>query len=318
MASSGSGGGVYGGTTISNNTISRNTASSASAIYFGGSSLSNNTITDNTLTGLDPKYTIFVNSSSSFNFNNFVRNSATYELYNNNAQGSANLDATNNWWETSVDADVQAKIYDFFDDGAKGIVTYSPFSTAIRTDAPISPPTGLTATAGVGSINLSWSANTESDLAGYKVYWDTDSGHPYANSIDVGNVLSHTITGLSAGTYYVTVTAYDSTAATVTDDLNTIVNEKQTAGNESWYATEKTVGGVSKVQVIGMEPQTGGKDDEKSSAFGCGGIDIRGGTSGPPDMGGPVSLIFLLSLPFIMRLWRRRMRLLRLISSASQ
>ena len=28
-------------------------------------------------------------------------------------------------------------------------------------------------------VTLQWDANTEPDLAGYKIYYDTDSGHPY-------------------------------------------------------------------------------------------------------------------------------------------
>ena len=103
-------------------------------------------------------------------------------------------------------------------------------------------PTNTSASAGSSSFTLSWSANSESDRTGYKVYWDTDSGHPYANFQDVGNVTSKTISGLSSGTtYYVTVTAYDSTFSSGNDKSSTIINENQTAGNESWYAEEQTV-----------------------------------------------------------------------------
>ena len=179
----------------------------------------------------------------SLNYNNIFANTATYELWNDNPHGSADVNAENNWWGTAVESEIQAKIYDWFDDATKGIVDYSPFATAIRTDAPISPPTGLTATAGTDSITLSWSANPESDLAGYKVYWDTDSGHPYANMVDVGNVTSYTIPGLTPGTYYVTVTAYDINYDPANDDPDTIVNENQTNGNESWFAIEQEVYG---------------------------------------------------------------------------
>ena len=58
---------------------------------------------------------------------------------------------------------------------------------------------------------------------------------------DVGNMTSYVISGLSSGIYYVTVTVYDLTDASVADDPGTIVNEKQTSGYESWYADEITM-----------------------------------------------------------------------------
>jgi len=59
------------------------------------------------------------------------------------------------------------------------------------------------------SITLQW--DTVSDADGYRVYWDTNSGTPYANSTDIGDVLEYTIIGLTPGTrYYVSMTAYDS------------------------------------------------------------------------------------------------------------
>ena len=85
-------------------------------------------------------------------------------------------------------------------------------------------------------MSLSWTANSEPDISGYKVYWGNANNYPYGNSLDVGNVTSYTITGLPAGTFYANVTAYDISADTVTDNPNTIVNEKQCTGNESWYA----------------------------------------------------------------------------------
>ncbi len=56
---------------------------------------------------------------------------------------------------------------------------------------------------------LSWAPNTDSDLAGYKVYMGTLSGL-YGTPVDVGNVTTYTAGNLSSGTtYYFSVTAYD-------------------------------------------------------------------------------------------------------------
>jgi hypothetical protein len=58
-----------------------------------------------------------------------------------------------------------------------------------------------------GDVKLAWDANNESILSGYKIYWGAAS-KSYSNSLDVGNVTSYTVSGLSSGTYYFAVTAY--------------------------------------------------------------------------------------------------------------
>jgi hypothetical protein len=71
-----------------------------------------------------------------------------------------------------------------------------------------------------GSVTLSWAANTDSDLAGYKVYRGTQSG-VYSTSIAVGNVTTYQLTNLQPNTtYFFSVTALD------------------TAGNESLPSSE--------------------------------------------------------------------------------
>ncbi|HOJ13628.1 MAG TPA: fibronectin type III domain-containing protein [Deltaproteobacteria bacterium] len=60
------------------------------------------------------------------------------------------------------------------------------------------------------SLLVSWNANGEADLAGYKVYCSTQSG-VYGQGVDVGNVTSYSIPSVQAGTtYYVAVSAYDT------------------------------------------------------------------------------------------------------------
>ncbi len=60
-----------------------------------------------------------------------------------------------------------------------------------------------------GSLIVQWDPNTESDLAGYRVYYGEASG-AYSHQIDVGNVTSCQIHQLTVGKiYFVAVTAYD-------------------------------------------------------------------------------------------------------------
>ena len=84
---------------------------------------------------------------------------------------------------------------------------------------PAPPPPVKTAT-------LTWDAPTTNadgtpltDMGGYKVYYGTASGK-YTFSLDVGNITTYRIEGLSPGTYYFAVTASDA------------------SGNESDYSNE--------------------------------------------------------------------------------
>lgn len=60
-------------------------------------------------------------------------------------------------------------------------------------------------------VTLTWNQNTESDLAGYKLYRGTVSGQ-YGNPVTLGKVTQHTLTlpNLTVDqTYYFALTAYD-------------------------------------------------------------------------------------------------------------
>jgi sulfur relay (sulfurtransferase) complex TusBCD TusD component (DsrE family) len=59
------------------------------------------------------------------------------------------------------------------------------------------------------SVTLAWSASPDPSVAGYTLYYGTNSG-VYPNSLNVGSQTSATLTGLQAGTtYYITVVAYN-------------------------------------------------------------------------------------------------------------
>ncbi len=82
-------------------------------------------------------------------------------------------------------------------------------------------------------VTFAWNQNTETDLAGYKIYGGTSSRYSdtfikYDTFIDVGNQTSYTISDFEEGkTYYIAVTAYD------------------TSNNESGYSKTERVYNVS-------------------------------------------------------------------------
>ena len=89
-------------------------------------------------------------------------------------------------------------------------------------------------------VTLQWDANTESNRAGYRIYYDTDSGPPYGGmeaaegdspidvkiaDVEAGDTAQYTLTGLNDDeTYFFAVTAYN------------------TSGSESGYSNEVSTG----------------------------------------------------------------------------
>ncbi|MFQ5525146.1 MAG: LamG-like jellyroll fold domain-containing protein [Thermoanaerobaculia bacterium] len=80
-------------------------------------------------------------------------------------------------------------------------------------DPPPAAPSQLTATAGDGQVTLDWQDNTESDLAGYRVYRSTTSGGPYSDVSGLTGLSSYLDTTVTNDTtYYYRVTAEDANA----------------------------------------------------------------------------------------------------------
>ncbi len=85
-------------------------------------------------------------------------------------------------------------------------------------------PTGLTLTQDVnGTVKATWNANSDSDIKGYYVSYDTLPG-THRNAVFAGNTTSYIFSELTLGTfYYISVMAEDS------------------ASNFSGYSTEETI-----------------------------------------------------------------------------
>lgn len=91
-----------------------------------------------------------------------------------------------------------------------------------------------------GDIGLAWDSVSDSQLAGYIVYYGSTAG-TYAGSIDVGNRTSYTVSGLPDGaTYHFVVTAYDKSrvqSAFSNDAFGTVVAGAASAWNDAGGAT---------------------------------------------------------------------------------
>ena len=166
--------------------------------------------------------------------NNLFANSF-YQLQNSAPLADGTVNAQSNWWGTTDETEIQAQIYDWFDDATVGVVDFANWLAEPWPAAPVSPPMGLAATVDDASIDLSWSPNPEADVAGYKIYLDTHEFvfEPAVDGtlagIDVGPDTSFILACLPPDTYYLAVTAYDQDADGVDD---------WTDGHESWFSWE--------------------------------------------------------------------------------
>jgi galactose oxidase-like protein/Big-like domain-containing protein len=97
--------------------------------------------------------------------------------------------------------------------GVPSVASFVRFPAPWEDLQPPTAPTGLTATAGTGSIALSWTAATDNiGVTKYDIHRSTTSGFtPSAsNQIGTSTTTSYTDTAVSSGTYYYLVKAEDA------------------------------------------------------------------------------------------------------------
>jgi uncharacterized protein (TIGR02145 family) len=190
-------------------------------------------------------YAINAMGGSIIDKSNFFGNKRA--LYN--SVGPNMVTAENNYWGDSSGPYHPSQNTSGSGDSTSSIVDVDPWLTTPDTDAPPIPSQNLKLDSQtVTSATFSWDASKMGDIAGYKFYYDTDSsGYPYANSVDLGNVVTKSLVGLTTGkTYYVAVSTYD------------------TDGNESWYSKEVAVQ-LNNTPVIAAVSDVTINEDESST-----------------------------------------------------
>ena len=93
------------------------------------------------------------------------------------------------------------------------VVTTPPALPPSATPPSTPPSTPSSPSPSTGSLTLTWAANKEPDLAGYKIYVGTASGtyNFPGSAFVIGTVTSYTISNLPNGqTYFFAMTAYNS------------------------------------------------------------------------------------------------------------
>ncbi|MBI5149746.1 MAG: right-handed parallel beta-helix repeat-containing protein [Candidatus Omnitrophica bacterium] len=195
---------------IRNSTIQNNTT----GIYFEPSTgpiIQTNTISNNN-DGIFAGCNVYTGCTPTISGNSIYNNSH-YNLYvysyGTNASART-INAQNNWWGSTNALTIEATIFHRPDSGILPLVNYDHFL-----DGPGGNPTGFppaapvlnSAVPGNQQITLQWTA--AATATGYKVKYGTASGI-YGTTLDVGNVTTYPVTGLTNDTpYYFVVTAYN-------------------------------------------------------------------------------------------------------------
>ncbi|HEY4706378.1 MAG TPA: CFI-box-CTERM domain-containing protein [Thermodesulfobacteriota bacterium] len=127
-----------------------------------------------------------------------------------------------------------------------------------------------------GEAALAWAApgtntngSTLTDLSGYKVHYGTQTG-VYSKTVDVGNATTYKVQGLSAGTWYFAVTAFNSAGRESpysNEAAKTIVSDVTAPAVSGVYASSITTSSV-KINWMTSEPATSQVEYGMTSSLG--------------------------------------------------
>lgn len=186
---------------------------------------SNKTISYNSIRGNSSNALVkLLGSNMVFNNNNFRPYTQQILL---KVDGTNDINSNNNYWGTTDLSKINEGIFDKSDNFELGQANIANILNNLESGAPIFPVNNVSKSISNGRIVLSWTANQESDIAGYKVYYGGFTGYSYTNSVDAGNVLTYTLPAGVGIDEDIAVTAYDASKDGTDDQFD---------GNESWYS----------------------------------------------------------------------------------
>ncbi|NQU34619.1 MAG: right-handed parallel beta-helix repeat-containing protein [Bacteroidetes bacterium] len=206
---------------INNNSFYQNSWAIAIGAGSEGNKHLNNTFSLNSTELLGIKET----GNTVFSQNNLLNNYGQKNIVVNNT--GFDLSIANNYWGTTDTATINRLIYDYKDNPDRGVIYYDPYLSKIDTTNPVSPPYNVKKQLVDNKTMLSWNANKEEDLRGYKLYYGNFSDYSFSISQELQTDTMFLLSG--------DISIFDPIAVTAFDNA-TLSSNSQLSGHESPFA----------------------------------------------------------------------------------
>lgn len=199
--------------TINNNSFYQNT----NAIFIGSMSEGNKYLNNTFSLNNSQDLTIREANNVVFRNNNLLHNKGLDIIVKN--ENPLDLPIANNYWGTTDTTIINNLIYDYWDNPGLGELNYNPYLNIMDTVNPVSPPFQVIKQVDGNKVRITWNANQEADLMGYKIYYGTYSNYDFSDSFELGKDTSFLFNNSQSVFDSIAVTAFDSTVVSVQSKL---------------------------------------------------------------------------------------------------